>query len=336
MNRRQFLSMSGAAMCAPGVLVDTSHASTRKNPGKTLVIVELKGGNDGLNTVVPFADSLYRTLRPTLGLERDRLLQLDERIALHPAIEPLMPLWRDGRLAVVQGVGYAQPNLSHFRSTEIWDTASHADQYLRDGWLARALGSSLRAETIAIGSAEAGPFAKGTIEGLPMRHVAAPSFAASVDTAMRMLATADSNQDITVLRLTLNGFDTHQNQALRHAALLKELSDGFVALRRALVSLKRWDDSLIMTCSEFGRSARENQTGGTDHGSAAPHFVAGGSVRGGLYGATPALASIDGNGNLPVAIDFRRLYATVLGSWLDLDASAILRQRFEPLPLLFA
>jgi uncharacterized protein (DUF1501 family) len=153
---------------------------------------------------------------------------------------------------------------------------------------------------------------------------------------MRMLATADSNQDITVLRLTLNGFDTHQNQALRHAALLKELSDGFVALRRALVSLKRWDDSLIMTCSEFGRSARENQTGGTDHGSAAPHFVAGGSVRGGLYGATPALASIDGNGNLPVAIDFRRLYATVLGSWLDLDASAILRQRFEPLPLLFA
>ncbi|SAL42036.1 DUF1501 domain-containing protein [Caballeronia telluris] len=336
MNRRQFLSISGVAVCASGAWVDAAQASTGKKPGKTLVIVELKGGNDGLNTVVPFADPLYRTLRPTLGLSRDRLLQLDERTALHPATESLMPLWRDGRLAVVQGVGYAQPNLSHFRSTEIWDTASHADQYLRDGWLARALGGSPRAETIAIGSVEAGPFAKNSTKGGPMRHVAAPSFAASVDTAMRMLATVESSREITVLRLTLNGFDAHQNQALRHAALLGELSDGLVAMRRALVSLGRWDESLIMTCSEFGRGARENQTGGTDHGSAAPHFLAGGRVRGGLYGAMPALARIDGNGNLPVAVDFRRLYATVLGAWLGLDASAILQQRFEPLPLIVA
>jgi uncharacterized protein (DUF1501 family) len=330
MNRRDFLSMSGAAVCAPDVLFA---ASARKRVRRTLVIIELKGGNDGFNTVVPFADPLYRSLRPTLALRRDSLLQLDERSALHPALEPLMPMWREGRLAVVQGVGYAQPNLSHFRSTQIWDTASRADQYLHDGWLARASCGVAGFETITIGSVEPGPFAIDSVERrVPVRYVAAQSFAASVDAAKRMLV-AGPVRDITVLRLTLNGFDTHQNQAPKHAALLRALSEGLVAMRRALVSLGRWDETLIMTCSEFGRSARENPTGGTDHGSAAPQFVAGGRVRGGLYGAMPSLARID---DPPVAVDFRRLYATVLGSWLDLDASAILRRRFEPLPLIVA
>src|SRR6202042_1186497 len=114
----------------------------RGGVGRTLILVELKGGNDGLNTVVPFADPAYRLLRPTIGIERERVLQLDERTGLHPSLEPLMPLWRDGQLAIVQGVGYAQPNLSHFRSMEIWNTASRSDQYRRDGWLARALSAA--------------------------------------------------------------------------------------------------------------------------------------------------------------------------------------------------
>ena len=137
-----------------------------------------------------------------------------------------------------------------------------------------------------------------------------------------------------MLRLTLNGFDTHQNQTRQHAVLLGTLSDGLLAMRRALTELGRWNEALVLTYSEFGRSARENQSGGTEHGTAAPHFVAGGRVRGGLYGAAPQLARLDGNGNLPLAIDFRQLYSTVLGAWLDLDASAILQQRFEPLPLI--
>jgi uncharacterized protein (DUF1501 family) len=91
-----------------------------------------------------------------------------------------------------------------------------------------------------------------------------------------------------------------------------------------------------VTYSEFGRRARENQSGGTEHGTAAPLFVAGGRVRGGLYGASPTLKRLDGNGNLPIAVDFRQIYATVLGSWLGLDAASILQQRFEPLPLINA
>lgn len=105
-------------------------------------------------------------------------------------------------------------------------------------------------------------------------------------------------------------------------------------MRSALIELGRWNDSLVMSYAEFGRRVRENQSGGTDHGTAAPHFVMGGRVRGGLYGEPPALARLDGNGNLPVAVDFRQLYATVLGPWWGMDAAAVLRGRFTPLPLL--
>jgi uncharacterized protein (DUF1501 family) len=141
---------------------------------------------------------------------------------------------------------------------------------------------------------------------------------------------------VAVIRLTLNGFDTHQNQPGQHAALLGQLAEGLAAMRAALTELGRWDSTLVMTYAEFGRRARENESNGTDHGTSAPHFVMGGRVRGGRYGAPPELTRLDGNGNLPVGVDFRRLYATVLGPWWGLDANAVLRGRFEPMPILRA
>jgi uncharacterized protein (DUF1501 family) len=152
MKRREFLSAAaatGAALSVPGALcaapaarLDASrvdaNATNSLASGKLLILIELKGGNDGLNTVIPFADPAYYTLRKNIAIARGRAIALDERTALHPALQPLMPLWAGGQLAVVQGVGYTQANLSHFRSTEIWDTASRADQYLREGWLTRA------------------------------------------------------------------------------------------------------------------------------------------------------------------------------------------------------
>lgn len=89
-----------------------------------LLLVELKGGNDGLNTVIPYANPLYRTLRPGIALARERVLQLDEHVGLHARLQPLMEAWQARDLAIVQGVGYPDPNRSHFRSIEIWDTAS--------------------------------------------------------------------------------------------------------------------------------------------------------------------------------------------------------------------
>ena len=310
MNRRDFLAAAtalGACALAPPTLA-MARQSDLEHHGKLLILVELNGGNDGLNTVIPFADPDYLALRPGIGIRRDLVLQLDERTGLHPSMQPLLPVWRDGQLAIVQGVGYPGHNRSHFRSMEIWDTASHADQYLRDSWLTRAFGA--QADSISGGA-------------LP--------FAAAVKTVMQALA---AGQAVSVIRFTLSGFDTHHNQPVQHARLLKQLSEGLVAIRAALIQLGRWNDALVMTCAEFGRCARENESRGTDHGTAAPHFVMGGRVNGGLLGAAPLLKELDANGNLPMNVDFRQIYATVLGRWWGMDAGPILGARFETLPLL--
>lgn len=368
MKRRDFLAAAAVAGSSSWWFAGAAHASQRadrraagyrgyRGYRNLLILVELNGGNDGLNTVVPFTDPLYYRRRPNIGIRRDAVIALDERVALHPSLAPLMPLWRAQQLAIVQGIGYAQPNRSHFRSLEIWDTASRSDQYLGDGWLTRAFAehpvpTGFAADALVSSGAAMGPFANGarTIGLTNDLHGGEPAlktifppgaFGASIRTAMEALATGDparrtriATHGVAAIRLTLNGFDTHQRQPDRHAALLAQFADGLIALRDALVELGRWDSTLIVTYSEFGRRVPENTSLGTDHGTAAAHFVAGGRVRGGLYGDTPRLARVDGNGDLPVAVDFRRLYATVLGSWWGLDAKTVLQQRFEPLPLL--
>ena len=92
----------------------------------------------------------------------------------------------------------------------------------------------------------------------------------------------------------------------------------------------------MATYAEFGRRPRENQSGGTDHGTASAHFLMGGRVAGGLYGEPPALARLDGNGNLPHAVDFRQVYATILQRWWGVEPQAALRGRYAALPLVRA
>jgi uncharacterized protein (DUF1501 family) len=133
------------------------------------------------------------------------------------------------------------------------------------------------------------------------------------------------------MRLTIGSFDTHQNQMGRHTALLTQLSEGLASLKLALVELGRWDDSMILTYSEFGRRPRENQSGGSDHGTVAAHFVMGGKVRGGLYGETPSLARLDDSDNLAWQIDFRQMYATVLERWWQLPSQDLLGGKFQSL-----
>src|SRR5512140_576799 len=138
MKRRLFLQALAIAGAAPMAV----WAATEGLPRRLLILVELKGGNDGLNTVIPYADPAYRQLRPRMGIERDAVLKITEGAGLHPALARFMPIWEKKELAIVQGLGYPQPNLSHFRSIEIWDTASKSDEYLGNGWLARALEAS--------------------------------------------------------------------------------------------------------------------------------------------------------------------------------------------------
>ncbi|MEP7084572.1 MAG: DUF1501 domain-containing protein, partial [Betaproteobacteria bacterium] len=135
---------------------------------------------------------------------------------------------------------------------------------------------------------------------------------------------------VAVVCVTLGGFDTHQNQLPTHARLLKDLADGIVAFRSALTELSRWDDALLLTYAEFGRRAKENMSGGTDHGTASVHLATGGRVAGGFYGEQPSLTQLDGEGNTGHALDFRSLYATVLERWWGVPAIEPLRGRFAP------
>lgn len=385
MLRRDFLK----GLAASGFVSITPQLAWAAGPDyrRLLILVELKGANDGLNTVIPFADPDYARLRPRIALRRDEVLQLDERTALHPALQPLLALWQARELAIVQSVGYPSPNLSHFRSIEIWDTASKSEEYLHDGWLARAFAAnptpaSFVADGVLVGSSELGPLAGGGARAIALANteqflraakLAHPTqasgnaalkhllkvesdvayaasrlntgyvfktvfpggaFGDAVKTACQVLASSSAAGGVGALRLTLNGFDTHQNQPGIHANLLRQLAEGLLALKSALGELKRWDDTLVMTYAEFGRRPKENQSNGTDHGTAAPHFVIGGRVRGGLYGEAPRLDRLDGNGNLPFAVDFRSLYATALERWWGVAAGGVLGGRFPAIELL--
>src|SRR5688500_14234508 len=132
MNKRDFLKTAGAA-AVTAILPRIAFAAGAPDYGNLLILVELKGGNDGLNTVAPYAASEYYALRPRLAILRDQVLQLDAKSGLHPSLQPLMPLWEARELAVVQGLGYPNANLSHFRSIEIWDTAANSNEYLSEG-----------------------------------------------------------------------------------------------------------------------------------------------------------------------------------------------------------
>ena len=385
LSRRAFLAgAASVAVLAALPRAARAERAERATTRRLLVLVELKGGNDGINTVIPYADPLYAQLRPRIAIPRDQLVALDERTALHPALAALEPAWKARELAIVQGVGYPDPNLSHFRSIEIWDSASRSDEYVTTGWLARALAQSpspegFAADGVVVGNAGMGPLdgpgvraialanpeqfvrnarlakAGGASANPALAHIlqverdiqrsaerlhpghvfktAFPSnpFGNAVATAAQLAA---NDAGIAAIRLTLNGFDTHANQQGVHAALLRQLAEGLVALRAALVEIGKWDTTLVATYAEFGRRPRGNESGGTDHGTAAPHFVLGGAVKGGLHGPAPALDRLDGNGNLPFGVDFRAYYATLLERWWDVRSEGVLGGRFRPLEFL--
>lgn len=340
---------------------------------RVLVLVELKGGNDGLNMVAPVGDALYQRQRPTLAIAPDAALPLGERLAFNPVMKPLMAAWQASDLAIARGVGYPQPNRSHFRSIEIWETAADSHETLQEGWVAGALKGNVgqAADGIVIGDYEFGPLEGGAMRNVifdkpeqfiaqakrlrgleggaggalghllrvrgeligataeleavfkapPPLAVEFPSFAfAQQAKVAAQLIVADAG--IPVLKLAQRGYDTHVNQRATHDRLLGQLAETLAALRAALIAANRWQDTLVMTYSEFGRRVGENASRGTDHGTAAPHLAMGGRVRGGFYGAQPRLEELDA-GDLKFSLDYRRLYATVARRWWGLDNAAL-------------
>jgi uncharacterized protein (DUF1501 family) len=364
---------------------------------RVLVVINLQGGNDGLNTVVPFGLPAYYKYRPTLAVAPGDVLRIDDTLGLNPQLKGLKALYDKGQVAIVQGVGYPTPNLSHFRSTEIWQTAS-PESYSSTGWIGRyldgvpaarsnlfnavaisdVLPAALIARNVDVpaisqlqGYGLAGnrnpqsreafhamaadtkvPFnspylarvaeieanAQRGSEELPKLIAGYTSSVAYPPTAIgRGLALAaqivGSRLGTKVLYVQYGSFDTHTAQKGTQDRLLGDVSNAVAAFYADLAAHGNDARVLTMTFSEFGRRVGENASRGTDHGTAAPLFLIGGNVNGGLHGEHPSLDELD-NGNLRYTTDFRSVYATVLEKWLDRPAAPIVGQGFSPLPAL--
>lgn len=143
---------ASSSATVPGFISETANTvSAVKSSERVLVVIQLAGGNDGLNTVVPYSDDAYYRARPTLALKPNRILKVDDRFGFHPHLGGLRHLFDRGQLGILHGVGYPNPNRSHFRSMEIWETASDPDKKVNTGWLGRYFDHSCKGEDPTVG-----------------------------------------------------------------------------------------------------------------------------------------------------------------------------------------
>ena len=404
-SRRQFLtrSLKSSSLVALSAAVPQFVARTAQAaaPGKDtiLVVVEMAGGNDGLNTVVPYADDLYHRARPTLRQTADKVIKLDDHVGLHSGLQSFKTMWEAGHLAVVQGVGYPNPDRSHFEAMDIWQSAD-PKRATPTGWLGRtasesdnqsggipiihigankqplALSGAPGSGAVSIGEKNSfrlelgrGAEARLAERRKLMGTLAAPSSHSDDDllafvqrrqvqtlTAVGHLQEllegpkavrtygAGLNQKLQLIAgliargfgtrifyVSIDGFDTHANQAPDHQRLLADLADSIRYFFESLKENKDAERVQVMTFSEFGRRTLENGSRGTDHGAASCLFVAGPSVKGGVVGKHPSLADLDA-GDLKFHTDFRRVYATLLDSWLNCDSKAVLGAKWDAVP----
>lgn len=403
LSRREFLraglTVVAVGFAAPPWLAQIAHADTKrllkghKPPNDhILVVVQLTGGNDGLNTIIPYRDPLYYRYRPTLAIPDKQVLPVDERIGLHPALTGLQELFTKQKLAIVQGVGYPNPNRSHFRSMEIWQTAN-PEGYERYGWLGRYLDSLPEAAAnpvIAVSLTQERPQALGAqkasvpcfaslgdlqmlsedpdleravkaiagtttkgetpaslirrstrtaLEAVEKLREALKNYRSTVQYAndpfgqgLKQVAQLIAASPHTrVVYMSVNGFDTHAAQARTHENLLRGFGDALKTFYADLEQMNKAEKVIVMVFSEFGRRVAENGSLGTDHGAAAPMFLLGGKVKGGLYGDHPSLQDLE-NGDLRFQTDFRSVYATVL-DWLGGDPETVLGRAFPLIPV---
>ena len=377
-----------------------------------LVVLQMAGGNDGLNTVVPYTDEAYHKARPTLAKKRKDLIQLQDGLGLNNQLKGLAGIYDEGELAIVQGIGYPNPNRSHFVSTSIWETADPKNR-ANTGWLGRffdnqcegldpMVGVSLRknqpesfgaernsgislsapelyrwihggeelaaAEEVfanlnapeggAVGDSIKELGGQGGVLGednasylervalsaqvssdevikLARKHQAKRSYPGtqlgqSLSVVGRMIA---GGMTTRVYYVNHGGFDTHRQQGGRHDQLLSEMDQALGAFFEDLKAQGNYKRVTVMTFSEFGRRVEENASKGTDHGQGSCLFVAGGGVKGGLYGQYPSLTDLN-RGDLKFTTDFRRVYASLLDNWLKTDSQKVLGAKYQGLGFL--
>ncbi len=145
MKRRNFLKASAIASTSvmiPQFLKGVTPGTALSRSGKNLVVVQFSGGNDGLNTIIPYQNDLYYKNRPTLGIKANEVLKVNPELGFNPAMASLQSIYDEGLMTIINSVGYPNPDRSHFRSMDIWHTASDSNEYLSSGWLGRYLDGS--------------------------------------------------------------------------------------------------------------------------------------------------------------------------------------------------
>lgn len=366
--------------------------------GRVLVLVQCAGGNDGLNTIIPYKNDIYFRSRPQLAIPGSNVIDINGEIGFHNALTNFKSLFDEGNLSVIQGVGYPNPDRSHFRSTDIWLTGSGSDDVGTTGWLGRyfdlvcpegeecgtvgppAMQIGLASSLALLGRDQKGitlqnpiqfyqlvsrlgnghdpqpgviPTTPGERELEFLRDTEASAFqfageiieayekkqnqvnypeeflANQLSIVARMIAGGLSTR---VYIVTLHGFDTHANQEGMHEYLLRSMADAIHTFQQDLKLLGISERVAGMCFSEFGRRVNQNASQGTDHGTAAPVFLFGEPVQGGIIGDHPSLNDLE-DGDLKHAIDYRQVYASLLEQWLLGDSTVILGETFSPMPM---
>lgn len=427
MKRREFFKKSAPVALLPGLINGFSVKAIAGSPlfqalssgtqnDHVLVLIQLNGGNDGLNTVIPLDQYNNLSLaRQNILIPDTQVLPLNGTLAtgLHPSLTGIQQLFNDGKVSIVQAAGYPPQNFSHFRSTDIWLTGSDANQVLASGWggrylnyeypnyptgypnttmpdpLAIQIGSSvslaLQGPAGSMGMAITDPTsfynlingiqdpAPNTPAGHELSYVRQVAQLSQVYASVITAAAAQVTQQspsypaagtnsladqlkivaqliagglkTRIYMVNLTGFDTHSSQVVsgntttgNHATLMNKLSVAVSAFMDDLSFLNIEDRVVGMTFSEFGRRIKSNASTGTDHGAAAPMFVFGSMVQGGIIGSNPVIPSpITSSDNVPMQYDFRSVYASVLQDWFcvpSADLSTILLNNFQVLPLI--
>jgi uncharacterized protein (DUF1501 family) len=383
---RRFLLRNGALALAgtaaiPSFLIRSVLAQSAAVPNRRLVVIFQRGAADGLNIVVPYREKNYYSMRPSIAIPQNQVLDLDGFFGLHPSLAGFKPLYDQGHLAVIHAVGSPDMTRSHFDAQDYMESGTPGIKSTQDGWLNRSLqAEDLRCgcqhtpfRAIALG-ADVPRTLAGKVPAIALNNVnnftvggkgPAPSPAASAFEAMyadsgdrifhsagdetfeavKMLRAANpaqytpragadypnsefgnnmrqiaqllkANLGVEAAFTDVSGWDTHQNQGSVNGQLsnrLRDFSDSIAAFWRDL-----GDDAgnvTVVTMSEFGRTARENGTGGTDHGHANVMFVLGGEVNGGkVHGRWPGLASeqLNEGRDLALTTDFRQVLGEVV------------------------
>ncbi|HMG33420.1 MAG TPA: DUF1501 domain-containing protein [Blastocatellia bacterium] len=420
--RRQFIKRAAGAVTVgviiPRYLTGTAGAQQLSlDASRKLVIIQLAGGNDGLNTVVPYTDSRYHALRPILGFNENELRTpggestvLNGQFGLHPSMGQLKTLYDQGKVGIVLGVGYPNPNLSHFLSMDIWHTADPTGT-TRVGWLgkyadiafvgqpglrAAAFGTLELPKTLnanryvvptiinyqfynfitdpaypgdsanqltAFNAAASRNFsgdsflshintdAQESVKGVQTVQQAIGGYSSTVQYpsdnplagGLKMVAQLVTTlPEAQVLYVLMSGFDHHSDQIARpggtpdktqgqHAVLLRWFSEAVKLFYDDMTEHGLAEQVLLMQWSEFGRRPAENASFGTDHGTAAPMFIIGNQVSGGLHGQQPSLLAtdLDSAGNVTSTADFRQVYAEILDRWLGVDSREVLGSSYD-------